>query len=174
MGSLRSPRACTVISTRGCVRIGFSYCGGGQRTTVAAANSENFLSIGIRSSQRVGACKIMPAVPTRTARVNIHRKSLSRTIATYFQSSFTCVTNQILQYFFQKFILICMLTNLIHQLPALCITLQCQNYKSIYLKTISVFLCVNCTQLLLLSSAISCFKAYELTVPFSSPFTGIE
>ena len=34
-------------------------------------------------------CKIIPAVPTKTATVNIHRKSRSSTMATYFQSSMT-------------------------------------------------------------------------------------
>lgn len=38
----------------------------------------------------MGACRIMPAVPANTASVNIHKNSLSKTIATYFQSSFTC------------------------------------------------------------------------------------
>lgn len=52
--------------------------------------SLNFLSIGIRSSYSVGACRIIPAVPANTASVNIHKNSLSKTIATYFQSSFTC------------------------------------------------------------------------------------
>lgn len=68
-----------------------NYCGGGQRTTVVLANSENFSTMGILSSYRVGACKMMPAVPTNTANVNIHKKSRSKTIATYFQSSFTLV-----------------------------------------------------------------------------------
>jgi len=45
--------------------------------------------MGIRSSYNVGACKMIPAVPTTTANVNIHKKSLSNTIATYFQSSLT-------------------------------------------------------------------------------------
>lgn len=45
--------------------------------------------MGIRSSYKVGACKIIPAVPARTANVKIHKKSLSSTIATYFQSSLT-------------------------------------------------------------------------------------
>lgn len=67
---------------------GMDYCGG-QFTTAVVANSLNFLSIGTRSSQRVGACRMIPAVPTSTANVKIQRNSLSKTIATYFQSSFT-------------------------------------------------------------------------------------
>lgn len=65
------------------------YCGGGHLTTVAVANSENFLSIGILSSYNVGAWRIIPAVPTNTANVNIHKNRRSNTIATYFQSSLT-------------------------------------------------------------------------------------
>lgn len=57
--------------------------------------SLNFLSIGIRSSYSVGACRMMPAVPANTANVNIHKNSRSRTIATYFQSSFTCGRAQV-------------------------------------------------------------------------------
>lgn len=45
--------------------------------------------MGIRSSYNVGACRIIPAVPTNTASVKIHKNKRSRTIATYFQSSFT-------------------------------------------------------------------------------------
>lgn len=66
---------------------------------VVEAISERRTSMGRLSSYKVGACKIMPAVPTNTARVNIQRKSLSSTIATYFQSSFTWNRNYtILQY----------------------------------------------------------------------------
>ena len=36
---------------------------------------------------------MMPAVPTTTAIVKIHRNNRSRTIATYFQSSFACGEN---------------------------------------------------------------------------------
>lgn len=56
---------------------------------VVDAISERVTSIGLRSSYNVGACRIMPAVPTNTANVNIHKNSLSSTMATYFQSSFT-------------------------------------------------------------------------------------
>lgn len=45
--------------------------------------------MGIRSSYSDGACRMIPAVPTSTASVNIHKNSRSKTIATYFQSSFT-------------------------------------------------------------------------------------
>lgn len=56
---------------------------------VVEAISERRTSMGMRSSYNVGACKIMPAVPTSTASVNIHRNRRSNTIATYFQSSLT-------------------------------------------------------------------------------------
>ena len=55
--------------------------------------SEISRSIGVRSSYKLGACKIIPAVPTHTANVNIHRNNRSSTMATYFQSSFTCKCN---------------------------------------------------------------------------------
>lgn len=45
--------------------------------------------MGARSSYSVGACRMMPAEPTTTASVKIHRNRRSKTIATYFQSSFT-------------------------------------------------------------------------------------
>jgi len=68
--------------------------GGGVETvdgfTVAADISDNLTSIGMRSSYNVGAWRMIPAVPTSTAKVKIQRKSRSNTIATYFQSSFTC------------------------------------------------------------------------------------
>lgn len=57
---------------------------------VVDAISDIFMSMGTRVSYSVGACNIMPAVPTTTAIVNIHRNNRSNTIATYFQSSFTC------------------------------------------------------------------------------------
>lgn len=57
---------------------------------VVEAISDSFISMGIRVSQSVGACRIMPAVPTTTAIVKIHRNRRSSTMATYFQSSFTC------------------------------------------------------------------------------------
>lgn len=56
---------------------------------VVAAISLILTSIGIRLSYSVGACKIIPAVPTTTAIVKIHRNKRSSTIATNFQSSFT-------------------------------------------------------------------------------------
>lgn len=56
---------------------------------VVEAISDSRTSIGVRSSYSVGACRMMPAVPTNTASVKIHRNSLSSTIATYFQSSLT-------------------------------------------------------------------------------------
>lgn len=46
-------------------------------------------STAIRVSYKLGACNIIPAVPPIQANVNIQRKNLSRTIATYFQSSIT-------------------------------------------------------------------------------------
>ena len=61
--------------------------------TVDVCISANCLSIGILSSYNVGACKIIPAVPTKTASVKIQRNSLSKTIATYFQSSLTLKPN---------------------------------------------------------------------------------
>lgn len=57
---------------------------------VVEAISDNRMSIGTRSSYNVGACNIIPAVPTTTANVKIHKNNLSNTIATYFQSSLTC------------------------------------------------------------------------------------
>ena len=57
---------------------------------VASPISDSLMSMGSLSSYRVGACRMMPAVPTSTATVKIHRKRRSRTIATYFQSSMTC------------------------------------------------------------------------------------
>lgn len=54
---------------------------------VVEAISESLMSIGMRSSYKVGACRIIPAVPTITANVKIQRNNLSNTIATYFQSS---------------------------------------------------------------------------------------
>lgn len=59
-----------------------------------AAISDSLISIGMRSSYKVGACRIMAAVPSRTAVVKIHKKSRSSTMATYFQSSRTCVRQQ--------------------------------------------------------------------------------
>lgn len=56
---------------------------------VVDAISDIFISMGTRVSYRVGACKIIPAVPTTTAIVKIHKNNRSKTIATYFQSSFT-------------------------------------------------------------------------------------
>lgn len=56
---------------------------------VVKAISDIFKSMGTRVSYSVGACKIIPAVPTTTAIVKIHKNSRSKTIATYFQSSFT-------------------------------------------------------------------------------------
>lgn len=56
---------------------------------VVLAISLSVTSIGILESYNVGACKIMPAVPTTTAIVKIHKNKRSSTIATYFQSSFT-------------------------------------------------------------------------------------
>lgn len=57
---------------------------------VADAISDIFISIGTRVSYNVGACNMIPAVPTMTAIVNNHKNKRSNTIATYFQSSFTC------------------------------------------------------------------------------------
>lgn len=56
---------------------------------VVDAISLRVTSIGILESYNVGACKIMPAVPTTTAIVKSHKNKRSSTIATYFQSSFT-------------------------------------------------------------------------------------
>lgn len=65
-----------------------SYCSGHRPIGAAPGSySEHFLSIGILSSYSVGACSMIPAVPAKTANVNIHKKSRSNTIATYFQSS---------------------------------------------------------------------------------------
>lgn len=58
---------------------------------VVDAISDNLISIGTRLSYKVGACRIIPAVPKTTAIVNIHKNNRSNTIATYFQSSFTLV-----------------------------------------------------------------------------------
>lgn len=58
---------------------------------VVDAISLNLMSIGILESYKVGACNIIPAVPTTTAIVKIHKNKRSSTIATNFQSSFTCV-----------------------------------------------------------------------------------
>lgn len=66
------------------------YCFGHRSTVAVDAYSEHLRSIGIRSSYNVGAWRMMPAVPASTANVNIHKNSLSSTIATYFQSSLTC------------------------------------------------------------------------------------
>lgn len=66
-------------------KIGWVTCG----FRVADAISDIFISIGTRVSYKVGACNMMPAVPTMTAIVNNHRNRRSKTIATYFQSSFT-------------------------------------------------------------------------------------
>lgn len=66
--------------------IGMDTCG----FAVADAISDIFISIGTRVSYNVGACNIIPAVPTTTAIVNNHKNKRSNTIATYFQSSFTC------------------------------------------------------------------------------------
>lgn len=65
-----------------------SNCYVGERT-IELVNLAKFLSIGVRSSYRVGACRIIPAVPANTASEKIHRNNRSRTIATNFQSSFT-------------------------------------------------------------------------------------
>lgn len=74
----------------------FQTADGGLAAAVAAplpsapaAISDSLISIGMRSSYKVGACRIMAAVPSRTAVVKIHKKSRSRTMATYFQSSRT-------------------------------------------------------------------------------------
>lgn len=47
--------------------------------------------MGCRWSYRDGAWNIMAHVPTMQAKVNTHRKNLSNTIDTYFQSSITCL-----------------------------------------------------------------------------------
>uniref|UniRef100_A0A1B0B3B3 Uncharacterized protein n=1 Tax=Glossina palpalis gambiensis TaxID=67801 RepID=A0A1B0B3B3_9MUSC len=45
------------------------YCGGRHRPADVPEKSISFCSIiGMRSSYRVGACRIMPAVPAKTAR----------------------------------------------------------------------------------------------------------
>lgn len=67
-------------------KIGWVTCG----FTVADAISDIFMSIGTRVSYKVGAWSMIPAVPTTTAIVNNHKNKRSNTIATYFQSSFTC------------------------------------------------------------------------------------
>jgi hypothetical protein len=46
--------------------------------------------MGVESSYREGAWKMMRMVPMIQAMVKIQRKRRSRTIATYFQSSITC------------------------------------------------------------------------------------
>lgn len=46
--------------------------------------------MGFVLSYRAGAWKMMRAVPMRQAHVNIHRNSLSKTMATYCQSSMIC------------------------------------------------------------------------------------
>lgn len=56
---------------------------------VVDAISDILMSIGTRVSYNVGACSMIPAVPTITAIVNSHKNNRSNTIATYFQSSFT-------------------------------------------------------------------------------------
>lgn len=58
---------------------------------VVLAISLSVTSIGIRESYNVGACKMMPAVPTTTAIVKSHKNKRSSTMATYFQSSFTAI-----------------------------------------------------------------------------------
>lgn len=65
---------------------------------VVDAISDILISIGTRVSYSVGACKIIPAVPTTTAIVNSHKNKRSNTMATYFQSSFTCknIINQLM------------------------------------------------------------------------------
>ena len=69
------------------VRVGGSsyqnYCLPRPRIVVLASPME------ILSSYKDGAWRIMAAVPTKTASVKIQRNRRSRTIATYFQSSFT-------------------------------------------------------------------------------------
>lgn len=61
---------------------------------VVEAISDSRTSMGMRSSYNVGAWRMIPAVPTTTASVKIHRNSLSSTIATYFQSSLTWNTDK--------------------------------------------------------------------------------
>ena len=56
---------------------------------VVVAISDIFTSMGTLVSYRVGACRMMPAVPNTTAIVNNHKNRRSSTIATNFQSSFT-------------------------------------------------------------------------------------
>lgn len=51
--------------------------------------SDNCWSTGIRVSYNDGAWKIIPQVPPMHANVNTHKKNLSNTIETYFQSSTT-------------------------------------------------------------------------------------
>jgi len=46
--------------------------------------------MGFVLSYRAGAWKMIRAVPMRQAHVNIHRNSLSKTMATYCQSSMIC------------------------------------------------------------------------------------
>ena len=65
---------------------------------VVEAISESLTSMGMRSSYKVGAWRIIPAVPTITARVKIHRNNLSSTIATYFQSSLTWLEFETFQF----------------------------------------------------------------------------
>lgn len=47
--------------------------------------------MGFVLSYRAGAWNMISAVPMRQANVNIHRNSLSRTMATYCQSSMICI-----------------------------------------------------------------------------------
>lgn len=58
-------------------------------TCSVCATLELTTSMGRSVSYRSGACRKMPAVPITQAPVNIHRNSRSKTIATYFHSSFT-------------------------------------------------------------------------------------
>merc|ERR1719477_237011 len=73
---------------------GIEYVGG---FWVAASIAESLTSIAGRVSYSVGACRIIPAVPTMTAIVKIHKNSLSKTIATYFQSSLTLLESSSLR-----------------------------------------------------------------------------
>lgn len=56
---------------------------------VVVAISDIFISMGTLVSYKVGARKMIPAVPNTTAIVNNHKNRRSNTMATNFQSSFT-------------------------------------------------------------------------------------
>ena len=62
----------------------------GSTSAFSPDHTSSAVGLGCLVSYRIGACRIMPILPTTHAVVKIQRNNRSSTMATYFQSSFTC------------------------------------------------------------------------------------